>query len=155
MNSIIKKTLSILLLAALLSAAFAAAGCSKYKRHTLSYFSAGFTWELTPEQAKEYLDETNSAGETAVIEKNNDGVTVATTRTIFRFDAEGKMYAAISILGQPNGAVEMISSWFGRYDKKNRDPESYIWYGKMSEHNAKATLRMEDGNWMIEFNPED
>lgn len=154
-----KRTVSILLIAAALLACCLAPACgSKYKRHALSYFSAGFSWDLTVEQAKKYLDSNSTAG-TAEISREGGETLVANASTEFRFGADGKMIMAASVIGGLSDAPKMIDSWFGRHDKKVKDPETgmdcYIWYGTMNGRNAEAELFERDGLWILRFEPAD
>lgn len=111
-----------------------------YSRHTFEYMDAGFTWDMTMEDAEAYIEK-NQVQTWRTIEVTDDEVSDG----FYSFDFEdGKLYRVRFDMGMDKSIINTCNNWFGEYDKhkdsKYGDFGYYYWYGKMAGKKTEALL---------------
>lgn len=147
-----KKMLSILLLLVL---TFSLAGCGKdYSKHNITFFGNDFRWDMTPEEAMEYIRSEQLYSKEIECSDYDTWSTVSDGYYFFRFDAEDKIEFVKIDMGYDTGMVSILNEWYGQWDEYDADAfNSYIWYGTMAGQNIKMTFYSPDSSY-LEFMPE-
>lgn len=134
-----KKVFSFLLVLMLV---FSLVGCGPdYSKHKIDFFDADFRWDMTPEEATEYIRSKQLYSKEIERDDYDTWCTITDGYYIFRFDSEGKMEFVKIDMGYDTGMVEILNQWYGHWDEYDADAfDSYIWYGTMAGENIKMTF---------------
>ena len=151
-----KKTLIIIICAVAAVAVIAAivffATYKDYSRHSFDFFGKDFSWDMTKEEAAEYI-ESNAVQTWREIEIKDYEVTDGMYS--FDFNGDGQLQRVRYDMGGDPSVVNTCVEWFGEYDKYERsdsiDYTGYTWYGMMDGEKTEVLLYIVDGSVYLHF----
>lgn len=142
-----KKVLCFLLVFVLMSSL---AGCGPdYSKHQIDFLEGGFRWDMTPEEATEYIRQQQLYTKEIECDEYDTYTIISDGFYIFRFDAEDKIEFVKVDMGYDTGMVNILCQWYGQWDEYNSGTfDSYIWYGTMNGENIVMTFYSPDHSYL-------
>ena len=140
------------------------AGCKKNSGRTFDYFGDDFSWDMTPEQAKKFIESRQLIKKTVTIEDQYGIDTIVSDGDyVFRFNKNMNMDMAKHIVGGDPMLIETIKSWYGEPDEMKGEGTTayYVWEGTMggkkTELQFNPTVKTTSGNPTLQlcFVPKD
>lgn len=151
-----KKLICLLALLAVTICVFT--GCGKdFSKRTVTRFDETFSWDMTPEDAKKYIESHKISNDEIKVNQFDHFTVVTDQYYTFRFDSQGKMTIAKISMGTSSDALDLVVSWYGEWDKHEKEKgsfEKYEWYATMADRNVTITLYQPGGEYYLEYHPE-
>lgn len=113
-----------------------------FDSRTFDFFSDSFHWDMTVQEAEEYIKDNQIDEADIEISEYEDFSVISDGYYVFRFDTNDKMEFVKVRVDADEHILDTIIEEFGNYDKKYEfgDDPIYCWYGTMDGKNVQMAL---------------